>query len=271
MNDTLVTRISKLLAKAENTDSTAEAATFFEAAQRLCTQHSIDMALAHAAKEKSMAPDVIEERSLTIGEAGSDNLKQKVLLWHAIAEPNNLRYSITHDSSTVHPVGYTSDLDMAESLWGVLMEQMVRLCNDYLNAGEWKGTTYTGESKWMRVDGEWVFGPEVKKVNRRVARRSFYEGFIHAVGLRLKKAHDEVVAEHIAADTARDATLPSVTSLVLVDRKAKVDEFTDRAFAARGVRGSWRGSKTSGSSSKAQVAGSRAGASASLSGRKAIA
>ena len=244
----LVAKISKLLAKAEGTDSSAEAEVFFSKAQELCAQHSIDMAVAYKLRESEEALDVIEERTLKVGEPRSQGLKQKVLLWGKIANANNLRYSIAHNSSTVYPIGFSTDLDLAESLWGVLAEQMVRFCNLHLDAETYK----------------------LEGIDKRVARRSFYEGFIDSVGIRLMQAKNEVEQQRIKEDRERDATLPSVTSLALVDRKQAVNDFTTRAFHRKGVRGSWNGPSSGYSSYSSRVAGGRAGSEASLSGRSAI-
>ena len=257
MTSSLVTKISKLLAKAENTDSVEEAATFFEAAQRLCSQHSIDMALAYMEKDKREATDVLEERKLHIGQERSVGLKQKILLWNKVATNNNIRYSIAHNSTMVHPIGFSTDLDAAEALFAVLAEQMVRLGNEFLDRGEWKGEMY--------FNGFY----EERKVDKRVARRSFYEGFISAIGMRLSEARTEVLKERVRQDEARDANLPSVTSLALMDREQAVSEFTVKAFKARGVRGSWS-SPRGGSAGGARNAGHNAGRTASMTGRKAL-
>ena len=53
-DDKLLTRISALLRQAENTDNEHEAETFMQAAQRLATASSIDLAVARARLDDGM-------------------------------------------------------------------------------------------------------------------------------------------------------------------------------------------------------------------------
>lgn len=261
--ESLTTKVGKLLSKAESTTSADEAQALFAKAQELATRHQIDMAVARMNHAASEAPDVLEERTLTLGLARSAGLAQKVRLFSAVGHANGIRMAISHDSTTAYPIGFASDLDTVEQLYFALVEQMVRFGNEWVNNRSWAGDTYYNDTHW-----------DVRPVNARIARRTFYEGFTSAIQSRLNEA------KRYAEEAAQAAEEPSVdnsgkqvsvTALALRDKDKEVNEFTQKVYARRRIRGTYRGGRSSGSHSGSRSAGHSAGMQASMSGRAAIA
>lgn len=272
--DSLTSRIGKLLAKAENTTSVAEAAALFAKAQQLASEHSIDMAVARFQHSEGMVPDVLEDRTLILGAARSLGLQQKLALWGGVADTNDVQYSVRRDKTAVNPVGFASDLDTAEQLYAVLVEQMVRMGDEYVRGRSWEGDTYdrhvtVRDPQWGGTYTEW----KTKPVDAKVARRSFYTGYVQAVRSRLYWARmDAEDAAEARAEEAGISAAPgelSVTTLALVDKKEQVQQYTNEFFARTNVRGTVRESRPSihtGSSHS----GYKAGEQAAMSNRKAI-
>lgn len=99
MTDTKLTRIAALLRKAESTDNDFEAAAFMEAAQRLATLESVDLAVAraHTARSEKRAEPI--QRTIEIGERGKRSLKTYVKLFLAIGHENDVTCDIAQNST----------------------------------------------------------------------------------------------------------------------------------------------------------------------------
>lgn len=283
MSDKQLALIAALLRKAEGTNNEHEADAFLTRAQTLATRHSIDLAVARAHTAKQEAREQVEERAIRIGEKGKHGLAKYVRLFLNIAEVNDIKCLISHDSTTVYAMGFPSDIELAQTLYASLLVQMVQAGDAYIKSGEYKKETivvpgrfrYTGRrDAWGWREEEWV-DAQVKPVDGRVARRSFYDGFTARVTQRLRDARNEAVAAAEAEAAPSSVTdehsgkALSSTALVLREKKAEVDLFY--AEKAKRARGSWKGGRGSaGSSSSARNAGDRAGRSARLSGQGAL-
>lgn len=277
--------IAKMLRKAEGTTNEHEAAAFMERAQTLATRHSIDLAIARSHTAKAENREQVEERKITIGAKGKHGLAKYVRLFLNIGGVNNLKFLISQDSTTVYAMGFPSDIDLTETLYTSLLIQMVQAGDAYIKSGEYKQEKVWVPGKYKKVnvrrsywggmewDDEYVPGHE-KPVDARTARRSFYDGFIQRVTLRLRtaamEAKEAAEAEGEASgvvDTATGQTLSS-TALVLREKSKEIDAFYDNR--AKGIRGSWGGERRargSATSSVARKAGSAAGEKARISGQ----
>lgn len=269
--ETLTSRIGKLLAKAESTSSTAEAAALFAKAQTLASEHAIDLAMARYQHAADAKPEVPEVRKLVLGQARTDGLVQKVELFREVALANDVQFSIAHLNVSVNPIGFPSDLDVVEQLYACLLEQMVRLSDEWVRSRKWEGDTYRVKvNHGTRYWREYTF--EDKPVTARVARRIFQTAFVIEVGQRLRYSRYEAERERRAAAEAHDAQLPSVMTLALRDKKKVVEDFAKEDYARRGVKGTWRGSSASrAGATKSKEAGREAGRNASMSHFKALA
>lgn len=132
---TLLDKISKVLHQAENASTEEEADAYFKRAQMLATRYSIDLAVARQHTAKKHKREEPEHRSFTVGRARKRGNVQMVNLFHAIASNNDVRINIAHDSTTVYPFGFGSDLDVCEALFAHLSIQMVSEANRFLKSG----------------------------------------------------------------------------------------------------------------------------------------
>ncbi|WP_051139719.1 DUF2786 domain-containing protein [Aestuariimicrobium kwangyangense] len=265
--ESVITRIGKLLAKAESTDSVDEAEALFAKAQALASRYSVELAVARRSQAKTEARETPEERTIDLGRPGQHHLKQIAALFLVVATANDVRCLIATNSSVMYPMGFPSDLDVTEAIHVALSEQMVRFGNAWLRAGDWRHEHYdAGVDRWGRVVR--------KPMTARVARRSFYEGFITEIRRRFTEARDEAVAEserrHAAESAVADGKRVSVTSLALREKTEEVNEFHRQRVRSLRVRSSWRGSATMATRGPSSEAGRRAGARASMSSARQV-
>ncbi len=281
MTDSITDKIAKILNQAENAGTEAEAALFMNKAQELATLYSIDLAKArHATKSKEKTTPI--QRNITLGFPGTRGLNTLVALFRGIANANDIKINIAHNSTYVLAFGFAEDIGVAEALFASLSVQMSQAAAAYRKAGEWKKETVYRPGRYVGSgwDREWV-DAEMKPITWLSARLDFQEGFARRVGQRLLAAKVEAEAAAIDAEKfaspewADDETKESAgTALVLVEKTEAVSEFYKKTSQARGT---YRGSRSV-SSSAAAGAGRAAGDRArltnntSLSGaRKAIA
>ena len=261
MNDKMLEKIASLLSKAESTDSEHEAAALVEAAQRIASTYAIDMALAEHRRSTRRASEMPVVQRVAFEQASTNrNLKKHLVsLMSAVARPNDVKMDIFHNSSGVILYGYASDIAAAQSLWGSLSVQMVSAAEEYMRKGEWRGETMYREDRWGYR--------EAVRMDARVARNSFYRGYISSISDRLQAARRAAVkeaqeAEQQHIETAGSSEEQVSTVLVLAQKTEKVRSFYKSASDARG---SWQGSKSKASSQRSRSAGRTAGEKARLS------
>jgi hypothetical protein len=267
----MIERIGALLAKAEATDNEHERDAYYAKAQSLATTHSIDLAVARRkqAKAEQREQPVVED--VWFGSLGTRNTKKSlVLLFSTIADTQDLRMNIRHDSTGVILFGMPSDIEVAEALFESLSVVMVREADKYLRRGDYKNETVY-RAKRVKNDGWW--GPATEEVwghwpvDGRTARINFYDGFRSAIGARLRRAKREAEAKvaeqeyEIQVDGAGEGVTEVTTGeLVLRSKREEVRDFYSKKSTARG---SWsgvsRGSSASGARSAGRDAGNRAG------------
>lgn len=250
-DDKNLTRIANLLRQAEGTDNEHEAATFLQAAQRLATAASIDLAVARA-HDPAGAPSGPTVRQIAIGTAGKRGLRTYVALFVAIGHANDLKVDVAHNSTFVMAYGFPGDIDATETLYSSLVVQMVTASDAYLKSGAYKeevaAKVVTDSSGWRtrrRV--------EYTPLSPITARLNFQSAFAERIGTRLREARDQARAEAESADTTRSTS----TQIALRDKEIEVVDYHRSESTARGT---WRGSSASaGYSEGARRAGDRAG------------
>jgi hypothetical protein len=267
MSDKYLTKIAGLLRKAETTDNEHEAEAYLQAAQRLATQSSIDLAVARAHTAEREKRAVPTQRSITIGEPGKRGLRTFVQLFLEIGRANNLTCDIARDSTRVYAYGFDTDIDAAEALYSSLVVQMVRASDEYIKSKRYAQETV---GRWVRIEGERRFGRgpreewQERPVHATTARVNFQQAFAARIGARLKEAKEAAQASAVELD--RTAS----TGVEIVLRQREV-ELRDHYRANSTARGHWRGNApTSSYSELASRAGDRAGRSARLGGEKSI-
>jgi len=271
MSDKDLTRIAALLRKAEGTDNEHEADAFLQAAQRLATLASVDLAVARAHTHRQERRAVPTQRSIVIGESGKRGLRTYVQLFLAIGRANNLKCDIARDSSRVYAFGFDTDIDMVETLYASLVVQMVRASDAYIKSGDYARELVT---KRVRVAGGGRYGSwndrsdyelAERPVHATTARINFQQAFAVRIGERLTQARQNAEQQMVAELPAADR---SGVALVLRNREVElVDHYKSNSTA----RGSWGGARaTSGYSERSRRAGDRAGRQARLGAERAI-
>lgn len=225
-------KVRKLLAKAESTDSEAEAEALNEHAAKLIAQYGIDQALL---AEDGKIADVIESRRIKVD---APYAVDKCSLLHLIAKPLRVQTVRTNagrrrsDGYVMVLIGYQSDLDRVDVLYTSLLVQAAR------------------ELVRVRPDYGWE--------NVAAYRRSWFAGFTGAVYRRLKDAEERAAAVPVPEQRSGSRS----TELVLIDRKAQVALAVKKEFP-RLVSGSSRSLSGSGA-----AAGRAAGERADLGGTR---
>ncbi len=269
MSDKDLTRIAALLRKAEGTDNEHEADAYLQAAQRLATLASVDLAVARAHTERRERRAVPTQRSIVIGESGKRGLRTYVQLFLAIGRANNLTCDIARDSSRVYAYGFDTDIDMVETLYASLVVQMVRASDGYIKSGDYARELVTRQVKVTRPGkfGRWIEAYEYqdRPVHATTARINFQEAFAARIGERLvharQQAEEQVVAELPESER-------SGVALVLRDKEI---ELRDHYRAHSKARGSWAGNRaTGGYSERSRRAGDAAGRVARLGAEQSI-
>jgi len=237
----IVDRVGKLLAQAEGTDNEHEAAAFVERAQQLATAHAVDLERARARQRHRQGrrdEELLEQDRLGVGERGRRGNRHRVLLYVAVARPNDVLVNVASDSTYVLGFGHRSDLDVVERLWASLAVQMTAAAARRLASGE------------HRAAG-------VPAVTWRLC---FYDGFVGAVAQRLQAARERAVAQQ----DKQPAPLGSNSAALVL--RAKGDRVKDFHTQASEARGSWRGAAAgrSRASGRAFAAGRDEGSRADL-------
>jgi hypothetical protein len=266
LSDKDLTRIAALLRKAEGTDNEHEADAYLQAAQRLATLASVDLAMARAHTHRQERRAVPTQRSIVIGESGKRGLRTYVQLFLAIGRANNLTCDIARDSSRVYAFGFDTDIDMVEALYASLVVQMVRASDAYIKSGDYARELVT---KRVPVVRSGRYQPDYELVDRPVhattARINFQQAFAVRIGERLTAARQEAEQQVVAQTPLQDR--PGV-ALVLRNKEMElVDHYKSNSTA----RGSWGGNRaTAGYSERSRQAGDRAGRLARLSAERSI-
>lgn len=197
--------IKKLLAKAERTDSTAEADAFFAKAEELMLKYGLEF-LANERDEP-----VKELPTTLVIKVTGTYWREQVNLSAAVAAGFSCKvfYSSTYEGNThtkpngarITLVGFPSDLEMASALFTSLNLNMALTCRSYVRTAV--KTSYS---------------------SRHVLTRSFMSGFSSTVHSRLLATKRRV----------RDAAEPSLLP-VLASRESQVQDYmsTFRTRAAR--------------------------------------
>lgn len=254
-------RIAALLAQAEHPGTTdVEAEAFFAAAQRIATaaEISLETARQHQADKTKRETPIQKQIVLVQRRQGAkvpNNSAQFCELFMAIGQANSLKFNIFHNSTGVIAFGMPSDIEVTEMLYASLSAQMVSSCAAAMKSGEYKKETYWAESTYRE-----------RPMDGRVFRSSFYGGFVSRIGLRLRTAREEALADIRAQE--KDIQVGG-TDVVVRGKQLEVAEFYKGASNARG---SWKGGSASTyGSSGGRNAGDSAGASARMGASKQLA
>lgn len=219
------TLIERLLAKAEST-TPEEAEALTEAAERLMVKHGIDAAML-AAKRKSSEPEKIVTEGVQF--SGTYAYGELLMASAVVQAFGTMRVYKTGTTSspymTLHIVGFESDVAQTKTLISSLTIQSVVAMRAW-----WKKN---------RSAYQWYTESEKRNV-----RRQFIISFGQGAAERIKAATSEILNETQAAEPGTS------NALVLVDRKAQVDDHLDNSDLkfrkTRAIRGGGRDAREAG-------------------------
>lgn len=268
-------RIAALLRKAEGTDNEHEADAYLQAAQRLATLSSVDLAVARAhttQREQRVAPT---QRTITIGESGKRGLRTYVLLFVLIGQANNLTCDVARDSTRVYAYGFGSDIELTEALYASLVVQMVRASDAYIKSGDHARELVLRQVETADRRGRRSTSTVARPVHATTARISFQEAFAARIGRRLMEAKQEsekaAVAESRSASGLSAGGDPSAAAGVALVLRAREVELAEHYAAQTKARGRWGGVSTGvPRAGRAQRAGDQAGRRARLGAEREI-
>ncbi len=248
--DSITDKVSTLITHAEGKGRTAEERkTFLEKAERLAAQHSIDLALlrkkqadadGHANADKPITSKLFPLTAL--GSVTYRNLA--VELGSAIARAHGAHCSIRGKSSYMTFYGFPEDVHLTELMINRVTPMMFEESERYLRSPEHKASGTAGVS----------------------ARITFCQRFVWEIYRRLREAVKQT--EKMMQETLEITDGSVSTELVLREKAVEVADYVAYEFKRQGVKGSWRGSNTSGYHAGAADAGRTAGQKADLFGRK---
>ncbi|RVW06308.1 DUF2786 domain-containing protein [Rhodococcus spongiicola] len=197
-----LSRIRRLLAKAEATEFVEEAETLTAKAQDLMTRYAISAALLDSVDNNGVDPVSLAVRSHRI-HLDNPYVREKVHLLTAIGEANRVRTVWFDRFAIATVVGSPVDLEQVDLLFTSLLVQATRAM--HAAGADERGTSRTG-----------------------AFRKAFLFGFAVRIGQRLKETDSRATAEAaVDANVRIDDLLP-----VLAMRSAAVDAEFDRLFPA---------------------------------------
>lgn len=193
VDDRLLERVRRLLAKAESTTFEAEAETFTAAAQKLMARHSIDRAL--------LATDAHDPEGPQGRRVWLDNpyAREKMLLLGAVADANRSQSVWSKEEGFVTLLGFEHDLGAVETLYTSLLVQATRA---------------------MHAEG--------RRGGERT--RDFRAAFLAAYATRIGERLAEATAAETAVATSEVASTGRDLVPVLAERAHEVETYTEQLF-----------------------------------------
>lgn len=245
--DGITDKVNKLLTHADKAATDEERRTYLEKAEGLASTHSINLALLRK-KQADAEDDGERDRPMT-GELFSLQSLPSVTyrnlaveLGSSIAYAHGAYCTIRGKSQYITFYGYSEDVHLTELMLTRITPMMFEEADRFLKSEE------------HRQSG----------VGSVSARITFCKNFAGEVGVRLSQAVRET--EKQVAETLALGDVSVSTEIALREKAVEVRDYVNYVFKRQGVKGSWTGSRASGSNDTAASAGRAAGKSANLYG-----
>lgn len=266
-----IDRIAKLLQMAERAKTAQEAAAFFAKAQALATAHEISLAEARQRQPKAQREQPVQQL-VTVGRPRQQANRHYLRLLVALARTNGCEIGLYNNNTAAVVFGLRSDIGTVERLFASVAPQMIRLGEQYLSAGRWRGEIVVD----LRTG-------TARPATRQAARASFYQGFTDTLSKRIRSAAEQARRDAEAAeagqrgghghfhedDSPQSAQAPAATGVELALRAKELDV---RDYAKQHLGGgSWRGGRAPAEvAAGAYRAGDKAAANVRIGGRAAV-
>ncbi len=192
MNDSMITRIEALLAKAESTGYGHEADAYLSKAQELMRRHSIDSAMLRSQQDDKAKVSEVIMVEIRTAEPNSKSGPRLLRLLTVIARNNFARAFRRGSSGLCVIVGFPEDIEQVRALYALISMQM-----------------QAEATRQMRLQPSGHGGHKF--------RMGFYDGYCNAVSTRLQQAAAN-------ANTAAKAEYGEAGALVLRDKSTLVDQ-----------------------------------------------
>jgi putative metallohydrolase (TIGR04338 family) len=247
--DGITDKVNKLLLHADKAGTDEERRTYIEKAEGLAAEHSINLALI---RKKQADADGHGDRPTTGGLFSLHALPNTtyrnlaVELGSAIARAHGAECSIRGKSAYITFYGFPEDVYLTELMLTRITPMMFEESDRYLKSPEHR---YSGAASVS-------------------ARITFCQNFAWEVGRRLREAVQQTEREVVETLALTDGNAATSTELALREKAIEVQDYVAHEFKRQGVKGSWKGSRTSNWSGGAADAGRSAAQNANLYGRK---
>lgn len=260
VDDGIMAHVSKIYAQAEAPGRTVEEKqAFLERAQTLATRHQIDLAILRK-KQADANGDADRERPTTgalFSLMALPNVTYRNLaveLGSRIGRAHGAQCTIRGKSQYLTFYGFPEDIALTELMLTRVTPMMFDAADEYIQSPERKASGVAAKS----------------------ARIAFCQSFATEVGRRLSEAVRQTTEAAVAEDEQRqivddpnDVTASS-TALAIRSKELEVADYIAHEFRRIGVRGSWKGSRSSDWGRGSYEAGKSAAKNANLFGRRGI-
>jgi len=234
-----IDRIAKLLQMAEGAKTPQEAAAFFAKAQAIATAHEISLAEARQRQPKGKREQPIQQK-VQVGRPRQQHNRHYLRLLIALGRNNGCVLGLYNDNTAALLFGLPSDIATVERMFAAIAPQMVRLGEEYLAGGTWRGEYVIDMRTGLR-----------RPITKQGARASFYQGFTDTLSGRIHAAARKALqdakkrergAEHFHDDETGAVTQPGTSGaeIALRAKELEVREFADQHLGG----GTWRGNRT---------------------------
>lgn len=250
--DGLTDKVNKLLLHADKAGTPEEQKIYIEKAENLAAEHSINLALLRKRQADAADPEGVRDRPTT-GSLFSLNALPNttyrnlaVELGMSIGRAHGARSVIRGRSMYLTFFGFPEDIRLTELMLIRITPMMFDAADEYLKSPEHKTSGVATTS----------------------ARITFCKSFAWEIGRRLREAvrqTERKVQETLAIEDGSTST-----ELALREKEVEVADYVEYEFKRLGVRGSWKGSRTSNWDGSASSAGESAARNANLFGHKEI-
>jgi hypothetical protein len=249
--DGITDKVNKLLLHADKAGTDEERRTYIEKAEALAAEHAINLALVRK-KQADRDDKGDRDRPITGGMFSLMALPNTtyrnlaVELGSAIARAHGAQCTIRGKSAYMTFYGFPEDVHLTELMLSRVTPMMFEESDRYLKSPEHR---YSGAASVS-------------------ARITFCQNFAWEVGRRLREAVQQTEREVVETLALTDGNAATSTELALREKAIEVQDYVAHEFKRQGVKGSWKGSRTSNWSGGAADAGRSAAQNANLYGRK---
>ena len=246
--DTVIDKVAKLLTHADGASTPEEQAAFIDKAEMLASEHAINLAMLRKkqadTEEQTGRPTTSQMYSLrALPSTTYRNLT--VRLGTEIIMAHGGRSAIYGRGDFMIFYGFPEDIELTELMLTRITPMMFEAADEHVVTVEFHLTGVAKQS----------------------GRIEFCHSFAYEIGRRLREAV-KATASRMQEEQLAIGDGEYSTALVLRDKELEVADYVNYEFKRQGVKGTYKGSRTSAHSGTATEAGRRAAREVNLYGRK---